>query len=114
MDSMEVNKVIAAVLTAGVVFMATGFIGEIVVSPAKLAKPAIVIATAPPPAAGAKAPGIPSIAPLLAKADVAKGSKFVHQVCAACHSLAPNGPTIVGPHLYGVVGRPQGAVKGFS
>ncbi len=114
MDSMEVNKVIAAVLTAGIVFMATGFIGEILVSPTELAKPAIAIATAPAPAAGAKAPGIPSIAPLLAKADVTKGSKLVHQVCAACHSLAPNGPTIVGPHLYGVVGRPQGAVKGFA
>ena len=47
MDSLEVNKTIAAVLVAGIAFMVTGFISEILVHPRELEKPAIQIAGAP-------------------------------------------------------------------
>ena len=43
MDSMEVNKAIAAVLVAGIAFFVTGTVGTILVEEHKLEKPAIKI-----------------------------------------------------------------------
>ncbi|MGA0604237.1 c-type cytochrome [Caulobacter sp. KR2-114] len=34
--------------------------------------------------------------------------------CAMCHSAAKGGAAILGPTLFGIVGRPAGSVKGFS
>jgi cytochrome c len=68
-------------------------------------------ATAPAPAA-APAPESPLPA-LLAKADPAKGQSYA-KACQACHSFAKGGTAIVGPPLYGVVGRPVASIAGFS
>ncbi len=35
-------------------------------------------------------------------------------VCSACHSVAPDGGALIGPNLYGVVGREVGSVAGFD
>ncbi len=43
----------------------------------------------------------------------AVAGKSVFNKCAICHSPAP-GKTIVGPTLFGVVGRPSASVPGFS
>ena len=47
MDSMEVNKGIAAVLVAGIVFFLTGLIGMQLVNEKHLEKPAIAIRRCP-------------------------------------------------------------------
>ena len=76
MDSLEINKAIAAVLVGGIVFMVAGLISEQVVHPKRLEQSAIKIdTTATAPAAGTPAPAatLPPIAPLLAKADPAAG-----------------------------------------
>jgi len=49
-----------------------------------------------------------------AAGDAAKGKSVFGAQCAMCHSAARNGPTILGPNLFGVVGRPAGSVKGFA
>src|SRR3978361_205242 len=49
MDSMEINKVMAAVLIAGIMFFLTGLIGMHLVSVERLEKPAIAIQGAPAP-----------------------------------------------------------------
>lgn len=54
----------------------------------------------------------PSLAELLAVADVAKGER-VFKKCAACHKLE-DGANGTGPHLYGVVDRAVGAEAGFG
>ncbi len=46
--------------------------------------------------------------------DPAKGKSVFASECALCHSNARNGPTILGPTLYGVVGRKAGTYPGFS
>jgi cytochrome c len=117
MDSLEVNKLIAAVLVAGIAFMLAGFIADRVVSPTELAKPVLQIAMqaqqAGQPAAAKPAP-VPAIAPLLAKADVKAGQQFVESVCAACHNYTAGAGAKIGPDLYGVVGRPRASVAGFN
>jgi cytochrome c len=46
--------------------------------------------------------------------DAAKGKSVFTSECAMCHSNARNGPTILGPTLFGVVGRKAGTVAGFA
>src|SRR5262249_4139394 len=54
-----------------------------------------------------------SIEQLLAKADVARGESAVKK-CQACHTFTKGGRNLVGPNLYGVVGRPKASEAGFN
>ena len=117
MDSMEINKGVAAVLVAGIVFFLTGLIGMNLVTEHRLEKPAIAIAGAPAAEAAAAAPKpaeLPPIAPLLAKADVATGESTVKKLCTSCHTFNEGGKAGVGPNLYGVVGGPHAHMEGFN
>jgi cytochrome c len=116
MDSMEVNKGIAAILVAGIVFFLTGLIGDSLVRERVPEKPALVIAAAPAATGGgeAKPAGPAPIAPLLASADPKVGDQFVHRVCVACHTFDKGGKPGVGPNLYGVVAAPHDHEQGFS
>ena len=117
MDSLEVNKAFAAVLTAGIVFMVSGLVAENLVHPHRLAKSVIKIegveaagATAP---SGPPAPALP-IATLLASADPAAGDALAKKLCVSCHSFNQGGKAGVGPNLYGVVGAPHGHMDGYQ
>ncbi len=117
MDSLEVNKAIASILVAGIAFMVSGFIGDILVAPHALKKPAIEIAGAPAETASAaqpQTPKAPPIVPLLASADVAKGKQLVETDCTICHTFNKGGQPKVGPNLYGIVGDPRAHEKGFD
>lgn len=46
--------------------------------------------------------------------DPARGKGVFAAQCAQCHSVAKGGPVIMGPTLFGVIGRPAGAVAGFA
>jgi len=62
--------------------------------------------------AEAAAPAVP-IAQLLATADPAKGAT-IFKKCAACHNGEKGAGNKVGPHLWGVVGRPIASITDFS
>jgi len=49
----------------------------------------------------------------IAAPDAAAGGKLAIR-CTVCHSLNKGGPNIVGPNLYGVVGRQAGSLPGYS
>ncbi len=115
MDSMEVNKGIAAILIGGIAFFLTGLIGDNLVRETLPEKPVLNIATAPAAGAAAAAPEqVPPIAPLLAKADVKTGEQFAHRVCIACHTFDKGAKPGIGPNLYGVVGGPHDHEEGFN
>ena len=116
MDSMEVNKGIAAVLVAGIIFFITGLLGDSLVRQNEPEKSALAIAAAPAATGGgeAKPAGPGPIASLLASADTKVGEQFTHRVCIACHTFDKGGKNGVGPNLYGVVERPRDSEPGFS
>jgi cytochrome c len=47
-------------------------------------------------------------------ADAAQGRQTFAQQCAICHTASKGGSTLVGPNLFGVVGRHAGAMAGFA
>lgn len=55
----------------------------------------------------------PSLAELLAGADMGKGEREFAK-CRACHSIEKGGANKLGPNLYGVMGRAVASVGGFS
>ncbi len=118
MASLEVNKVFAAVLTAGIAFMVAGQVGGILVRAERPHESAIRIGDvgggAPAPAAAAAPAEAEPITALLANANVEGGKTIAQRQCAACHSFNEGGRNGVGPNLYNVVGAAHGHAEGFS
>lgn len=114
--SLEGNKILAAVLTAGIIASGSGVLSRMVYGPHHLEEPAFRIEI--PDAATADGGGAPveeakPLPVLLAAADPAAGAN-VAKKCAACHSFDKGGPNKVGPDLWGVVGRDVGKHEGFA
>lgn len=113
---METNKILAAILCAGLLWMITGFISEGLVEPEHLKEPAYKVAGVGEEvsATTAAAPKVlPPLAPLLASASVADGQNSVKK-CAACHDFTKGGPNKVGPNLWNVIGAKHGHAEGFA
>ncbi len=118
MNSFELNKIAAAVLTALFVFLMSGFIGELLVHPKQLERSVLAIDTsrreAPAQASGPAVPIIEPITPLLAAANVENGAAIARRQCAACHSFDQGGRHGVGPNLWGIVGADHAHAEGFN
>src|SRR3546814_1068916 len=113
---MELSKIFAAVLVAGIIAMVTGFVAEQLVHPVQLEQDAYVVETGEEPAQGEQAPAeeaLPDIGTLLARADPAAGESLT-RACQACHTFEPGGANRVGPNLWGIVDRPVASHEGFS
>ena len=118
MDSLETNKLFAAVLVAGIAFSGANLISNVLVKPKALSETHIKIdmpaSTAGGAVADASAPE-PPIAALLVSADVGRGeAQTKAQGCVACHSFNEGGKAGIGPNLYGVVGAPHGHMEGYA
>jgi cytochrome c len=46
--------------------------------------------------------------------DAAAGKAVFTAQCGTCHTVTKGGPTLVGPNLFGVVGRKAGSLSGFA
>lgn len=117
MDTIEVNKAVAAVLVAGIAFFLTGTIGVGLVHETRLKETAIKIEgvqATPAPGAAAAPEQVPPIAPFMATADEAAGEAYAKKVCAACHTFGQGQPAGLGPNLYGVLGGPHAHMAGFN
>jgi cytochrome c len=118
-SSLESNKIAAAVLTAGVVAMLSGFVAELLYHPqVELEENSYVVAVTEGAGAGAapaeEEEALEPIAPLLAAADPAAGEALAGRQCASCHTFEEGGANKVGPNLYDVVQQGIANNEGFS
>jgi cytochrome c len=113
--SLETNKTLAALLTAGIIASGSGVVSRMLYHPHVPEENAYVIevpeaAAQKGEAATAEAVPLPA---LLAKANPEKGASEAKK-CAACHSEEKGGAIKIGPPLWGVVGRDIASVDGFE
>jgi cytochrome c len=119
MDSFEFNKIAGGVLAACLFLMVLGLVSNGLVHAAKPDK-AIFEEVAAADHSGETKPGAPPaapepIAPLLVKADAAKGEAAFTKRCTLCHVAAENSTAVKqGPNLWGVIGSPRAHVTGFT
>ncbi len=107
MSGMELNKIAAAILLAGLIAMISGLVTEGLYHEGKNEKRGYTVEgiTAGGEAAPAPVAEKPvDITPYLAKADLKLGEQLLGR-CTACHSFEKGKPDGVGPNQYGLIGR---------
>ena len=117
MDSFELNKIIAAVLLTALIVIGINKFADSVFHVEKLKKPAykvegIELATSNQIAEVKKVAQL-DIKDILALGDLTHGEK-VFKKCSSCHIVAKGGKNLIGPALYGVVGRPTASIDGYA
>jgi cytochrome c len=116
-SSLEFNKALAAVLTAGIIASGAGVVSRVIYHPVVPEERAYPIDMAALEAAGGGAAQeqeqAMEISELLAMGD-AEAGQAVAKKCAACHSFEEGGPNKIGPDLWGVIGRDIASVPDFS
>src|SRR4051794_23094043 len=116
MDSFELNKILGAVLATCLGVLSINIAAGAIFAPGKLAKPGYEIAVPEQAPSGAAKPAEDKQEPieqLLAKAEVGRGENSAKK-CAACHTFNKGGRPLVGPNLWGVVGRAKASEGGFN
>jgi cytochrome c len=117
MDSFEMNKVLGAVLGCCLGVVALNIASGAVFAPHMPAKPGYEIAVPEKAPAGGepKGPAQPEVPleQLLAKADISRGQSSA-QKCQSCHTFEKGGRNMIGPNLWGIVGRPKASHEGFN
>ena len=117
MSSFEWNKIIASVLTAMIVAMASGILASQLVHPKRLEHPVYLPPGAEAGAAAATAGAGQAAAgpePIdMAKADPAKGQQ-VAKVCVQCHTFDKGGANKIGPNLFGTMQENIASVPNYQ
>ena len=116
MSDLSFNKVAGAVLATGLAIFGLRELTSELFQDHPAAKAGYAIT--PAVEAGGAGAAAPVEAPIdwgteLPKADINAGKQVVTK-CQACHNLDQGGPNMIGPNLYGVLGRQPGTHPGFA
>ena len=120
MDSFEINKIIAAVLLTALIIIGIGKFTDILFyvekpkeSAYKIEGLEVATTNASTDSAEVKVLEAVDIKALLAMGDLAHGEK-VFKKCTACHQIAAGGKNMIGPNLWGVIGRTSGSISDYK
>ena len=119
MDSFEINKIIAAILLTALIVIGIGKFTDILFHIEKPRESAYKIEGLEATEVSAssnlkeKVEEKVDISQLLALGDLAHGEK-VFKKCSACHMIASGGKNMIGPNLWGVIGRTAGSVSDYK
>ena len=116
MDGFELNKIAGAVLTAMLVIVGSKTALDIAMrehKPEKAGWALPITETTPKAGQPEQAFDPKAVLALLAKASPDNG-RDIGKRCLACHTFDKGGRNLVGPNLWGVVGRPIGKHEGFN
>ena len=120
MDSFELNKIIAAVLLTALIIIGIGKFTDVLFHVEKPKESAykiegleVATTSASSDSKEAKIIVAVDIKALLAMGDLAHGEK-VFKKCTACHQIAAGGKNMIGPNLWGVIGRTSGSIGDYK
>ena len=119
MDSFEINKIIAAVLLTALIVIGIGKFADILFYVEKPKESAYkiegleVASSSSTSNKEVKVVEAVDIKALLAMGDLTHGEK-VFKKCSACHQIAAGGKNMIGPNLWGVIGRTAGVVDDYK
>jgi len=119
MDSFEINKIIAAILLTALMVIGIGKFTDMLFHVDKPKQSAykieglesVVASTSS--SSGMKVVEKVDIGQLLALGDLTHGEK-VFKKCSACHMIASGGKNMIGPNLWGVIGRTAGSISDYK
>lgn len=116
-SSLEFNKALAAVLTAGIIASGVGVFSHMIYHPDIPEERAYPIDMAAVEGAGDEAAQeqeeAMELSEMLAIASVDSGEK-VSKKCASCHTFEDGGANKIGPALWGVLGRDIASLPDFA
>ena len=119
MDGFEINKIIAAVLLTALIIIGLGKFTDILFHVEKPKESAYKIeglemaTTQTSSNSETKVEEKINIKELLALGDTVHGEK-VFKRCSACHMIVSDGKNMIGPNLWGVIGRTAGSVTDYK
>jgi cytochrome c len=113
MNYYRLNQIAMAVLGALLLFFGARTIIKIAQEEHEPEKPGYEVAGTEEKKGGEVKPSGDDLATLLAGANATKGAE-VAKKCAICHSFDKGGPNLIGPNLYGVLGRKLASHEGYE
>ena len=118
MDSFELNKIIAAVLMTALIVIGINKLGDSIFHVESLKQSAYKVEGVELTSSSGTITAVKEVVKLninevLALGDAAHGEK-VFKKCSACHIVAKGGKNLIGPALYGVVGRASASIPNYS
>ncbi|MCH2037232.1 MAG: cytochrome c family protein [Rickettsiales bacterium] len=115
-SDLEFNKLMAAVLIAGLLAIASGKLSGLFYSEGEAQKRGYEIAVADDDDASKKEEPkeeVIDIAALMKEASAEKGKKIAKR-CVSCHAFEQDGKNKIGPKLWNVLGSQKAAVDGYK
>ncbi len=119
MDSFEINKIIAAILLTALIVIGIGKFADVLFHVEKPKESAYqiegleIVSNEKKSDNNVKEIAQVDIAQLLSLGDLAHGEK-VFKKCSACHMIASDGKNMIGPNLWGVIGRTAGSISDYK
>ena len=113
MKYYRLNQIAMAVLVALLLFFGARTLIQIAQEEHEPEKPGYEVAGTEEKKGEEKAKGGPDIAALLAAGNAAHGAD-VSKKCAICHTFDKGGANLIGPNLYGVIGRKVASHEGYE
>ena len=118
MDSFELNKIIAAILMTALIVIGINKLSDSIFHVEKPKQSAykvegVELVSSTGAATEVKEVVQLNIKEILALGDATHGEK-VFKKCSACHIVAKGGKNLIGPALYGVVGRASASIPDYA
>ena len=115
MNAFEINKIIAAIILAVLLFFIVGKLGDFIFYVEKPKEPAYKVEAPAVKVASTQAAssGNVDINKLLSLGTVKHGEK-IFKKCIACHTIAKGGKNKIGPAIFGVLGKKSGSVSNYK
>ena len=120
MNGFEINKIIAAIIFTALIIIGIGKFTDILFhiekpqqSAYKIEGLEVATTSVSKDDTEDKVAEVVDIKALLAMGDLSHGEK-VFKKCSACHQIAADGKNMIGPNLWGVIGRTAGSVSDYK